>query len=146
MRVPPSIPIKTSDDGTYFPDPTGEWAVILPVRDRNNELCDLVAWLLDDPGRWWLRHGDETPILGCRRLAVAAYFGDAIKLYSTPERWLVARGHGAVILKWDVDCRDLFDGVARVECDCPTLATKFRQTLRRWEPKITSAQETHLAA
>ena len=143
MKVP-AARILPYDDGTYRPDPDGDWAVILPVRDRNKELCDLVAWLLDEPGRWWLRHGDETPILGSRRLAVAAYFGDTIRLYSTPERWLLARGDGAVVLKWDVDCRNLFDGVGRVECDCPVLELRFRDSLRRWEPLLTS--ETRHAA
>ena len=142
----PAARIRTADDGTYRPDSTGEWAAILPVHDRHNELCDLVAWLLDEPGCWWLRHSDETPILGTRRLAVAAYFGDAIHLYSTPERWLLARGDGAVVLKWDVDCRDLFDGVARVVCDCPALEARFRDSLRRWEPLVTSARGVRHAA
>ncbi len=142
----PKAQIATFADGTYRRDPGGEWAVILPVHDRDKTLCDLVAWLLDDPGSWWLRHGDETPILGSRRLAVAAYFGDAIRLYSTPQHWLLARGDGAVVLKWDVDCRDLFDGVARVECDCPALETRFRDSLRRWEPLLTSVRDVRHAA
>ena len=130
--------IVPSADGTYQPDPSGEWAVILPVRDRDGELCDLATWFSDQPGRWWLRHGDETPILGSRRLAVAAYFGDAIRLYSTPERWLLASGDGTVVLKWGVDCRDLFEGVKRVDCDCPPLEARFRDSLRQWEPLLTS--------
>ncbi len=130
--------ISFNGDGTYRPSPDGEQASALPVYDRLDRLVDLVAWLPDRPTVWYFRHGDEISILGSRGLAVAKYFGDAIKLYATPHRWLLAGGDGAVILKWDVDHRELFDGVARVECDCPALETRFRGSLRRWEPLLTS--------
>ncbi len=115
--------IVVASDGTYRPDTAGQYAVIIAVHDQDREIADLCAWFPDRPGRWWLRYADEAPILGARALAMARYFGEAIKLYSTPERWLLVRGDGVVILRWSVDYRDLFDGVGRVECDSPPTRT-----------------------
>ncbi len=59
----------TRADGTFAPDPTGQDGqpmVVLGVKDRYGELVDLVAWHPDAPERWYLRIGDETPILGGR--------------------------------------------------------------------------------
>ena len=138
--------IITAGDGTYRPDTSGEWAAILAVHDQDGEVADLCAWFLDQPSRWWLYYGDEMPILGARALAVAAYFGDPIRLHSTPERWLLARGDGVVILRWDVDCRELFEGVSHVECDCPQLQRRFHQALRSWEPPVSIVGEARHAA
>ena len=115
------------------------------MADSDGELSDLIAWFPEQPVRWWFLYGNE-PILGSRQLAVAAYFGEAIKLYSTPERWLLASGDGAVILRWGIDCRDLFDGIARVECDCQQLQRRFRKALRSWEPTVASVREVRHAA
>ena len=129
--------IVPSADGTYRPDPSGQWAVILPVRDREGELCDLAAWFPNQPERWWLRFGDATPLLGARALAVAAYFGDPIELFPTPEQWALAGGRGCAALNWCAPIGDLFEGVSRVECDSPALQVRLRDTLRRWEPPVT---------
>ena len=64
--------VVVAGDGLYRPDPTGEWAAVLPVYGSDGELGDLVAWFLEQPAHWWLRNGDE-PILGARALAVAAF-------------------------------------------------------------------------
>ncbi len=133
--------IATSTAGTYQPDPAGRWAAILAVDDRFGELVDLVSWLPENPSRWWLRVGDETPILGARALAFAADCGKRIRLWSTPERWLREGGAGRLhqdvcILHWDVDLWPLFDGVGTVECDCVSLQARFLNALRQWEPEI----------
>ena len=163
MIAPEMVPfgigrITTSTDGRYSLDPAREWAAIIPVRDRYGDLCDLVAWLPDEPQRWWLRLGEATPILGTEALAIAAADGQAINLHSTPERYLIAKGpgcirspgvcvgecaicglpRGACVLRWDVDIRELFEGVSRVNCDCPELERRLLQSLRGWEPRVTS--------
>ena len=146
--------------GAYRPSDDGKWAVVLEVRDRHNELADLVAWLPDDPGHWWPRHGDETPLLGARSLAFAADCHEPVTLLPTPEAWLFAHrerpkldarmtgaevyvGPGAVvcIMDWGVDFAPLFDGVLRVDCDSPDLRERFQRALRAWEPKITVAHQ-----
>lgn len=152
--------IVTTADGRYRPDPSGDRAAIVPVRDRFGDLCDLVAWFPDRPEHWWLRFNDETPILGTQALAIAAAERGAIKLHSMPERWLVAKApgciqppgacvgecdicelpRGACVLRWDVPLGELFDGVGRVICDRPELERRLLQALRRWEPRVKVAR------
>ncbi len=152
--------IQPLASGAYRPSDAGQWAVILEVRDRHNELADLVAWLPNDPARWWLRHGDEAPVLGARALAFAADCHEPVTLLPTPEAWLFAHrerpkldarmtgaevyvGPVAVvcIMDWGVDLAPLFDGVLRVECQGPDLQKRFQRALRACEPKITAARQ-----
>ena len=79
--------IRTSRGGTFVFDSAGAVAAIGKVHDRDGVLADLVTWLPGRPGTWWLRRGTETPVLGARDLAVAAWFHEPIRLYSTPESW-----------------------------------------------------------
>ena len=137
-----AAPIMTSSDGAYRPDPAGEWAAILAVHDRFGELIDLVSWLPETPSRWWLRVGDETPVLGARALAFAADCGKPIRLFSTPEEWLRARGNRGdhvCVLNWGVDLCPLFNGVSQILCNTPGLERRLREKLRQWEPEIDHA-------
>ena len=132
--------------GNYRPSDDGQWAIVLGVQDRFDEIVDLVAWWPDDPGSWWLRHGDEVPLLGARALAFAADERQPIMLLPTPEAWLFAvseRSEERVVcvLDWGVGLGPLFDGVSRVECQGPDLQKRFQRTLRAWEPKITAARQ-----
>ncbi len=124
--------IVVSGDGTYRADTSGQYAAILAVHDQDGEVADIVAWFPDAPGRWWLRYG-EVVVLGARALEVARYFNDPTTLHGTPQSWALARGDGACVLRWDVDLRELFDGIARVDC-APNLADRLRRSLRQWEP------------
>ena len=152
--------IQPLASGAYRPSDAGQWAVILEVRDHDNELADLVAWLPDDPAHWWLRHGDEVPLLGARSLAFAADCHEPVTLLPTPERWLFAHrerskldarmagaevyvGPGAVVcvLDWGVDVGPLFDGVLRVDCDSPELQKQLQRSLRAWEPRATAPRQ-----
>ena len=50
--------IHAEPAGFYQPvDDAGVPAVVLGVADRYGEISDLVAWLPDNPGDWWLRRG-----------------------------------------------------------------------------------------
>lgn len=139
--------IEPLANGTYRPADEGEWAVVVAVHDRHNELVDLVAFFPDDPTRWWLRYGDDCPVLGCGDLATAAYFGDPITLYSAPEAYLFAharpaRGWIACVLDWSVDLGPLFDGVRRVEIGGLDLAHRFLKAVRRGEPVVKGVTQT----
>ena len=138
--------IQPLASGAYRPSDAGQWAVILEVRDRHDELADLVAWLPDDPGHWWLRDGDETPLLGARALAIAADCHEPVTILPTPEAWLFAhreRSEGAVVcvMDWGVDLAPLFDGVSRVDCDSPDLQKRLLRSLRTWEPPIIAPRQ-----
>ncbi len=125
--------IITSADGTYTPEPNGDYAASLPVYDPDGELVDLCAWFLDGPGRWWLRFRDDVFVLGARALAVATYFGEPIELHATPQDWAVSGGQGACVLRWDIALQAWFEGVKRVDCH-PAVAVRLRQNFRAWEP------------
>ena len=132
--------------GAYRPSDDGKWAVVLEVRDRHNELADLVAWLPDDPGHWWLRHGDETPLLGARALAFAADCHEPVSLLPTPEQWLFARFKPntraiACVLDWGVGLGPLFEGVSQVDCDSPDLQKRLLRSLRASEPPIIAPRQ-----
>ena len=137
--------IVTKPDGTYQPDPAGAWAAILAVHDRFDELVDLVSWFPENPCRWWLRVGDETPVLGAQALAFGVDCGKSIRLWSTPERWLREGDHrdfhhgDICILHWAVDLWPLFDGVSHVLCENLGLERRLRGKLREWEPEINHA-------
>ena len=128
--------------GAYRPSGDGKWAVILEVHDRHEELVDLVAWLPDDAGHWWLRAGGETPLLGARDLAIAADRHEPVSLLPTPEQWLFAHSTPnscavVCIMDWGVTLAELFAGVSKVECQGADLQNRFQRALRVWEPQIT---------
>ena len=138
--------IQPLASGNYRPSDDGQWAVVLGVQDRFDELVDCVAWSPDDPGRWWLRYGEEVPLLGARGLAIAAWHGEPVTLLPTPETWLQAhceRSEGSVIcvMDWGVNLAELFEGVSRVDCDSPDLQKRLQWTLRAWEPQITAPRQ-----
>ncbi len=144
----------TRADGTFAPDPkdqAGQPVVVLGVKDQDGELVDIVAWHPDAPERWFLRLGDETPILGAHALAVAAYYRRSVTLYPSPEKWLFARvrdrDHAAVcVLDWSVDLRPLFEGVSGVTCTAPGLEPALYHSLRNFEPRITTVEGVRHAA
>jgi hypothetical protein len=127
--------IRTRPDGLYKLADDGDVAVIIPVYDSNHKLADLCAWDPATPGRWWLRCGDIA-VLGGHALAVEAYHGGAIRLYATPQEWLLGRPRGACILLWAAPLDHLFEGVGTVDCDSPELHQRFMKALRRWEPRV----------
>ena len=141
-------------DGTWRADPSGALAVLMPVHDRYGDLVDLVAWFPDKPSAWWLRYGDECPVLGARALAVGAWHGLSVRLYSTPQSWLRAqcRGgvdgafHGVCVLRWGLDLKPLFEGVSRVDCDSAELERRLRRSWRAWEPRTSRPEGVRHAA
>ena len=54
-----------------------------------------------------------------------AYYGDTIRLYETPQQWLLGRPHGVCVLLWTAPLDYLFDGVGAVECDSYELQQRF---------------------
>jgi len=138
--------IEPLPNGTYRPAGEGKWGIVLEIHDRHNELVDLVAWFPNDLSRWWLRYGDETPLLGARVLAFAADCNQPVNLLPTPEVWLFAHRERSErrlvsIMDWGADLGPLFDGVSRVDCDSPDLRKRFQRALRAWEPQITAPRQ-----
>ena len=136
--------IAAQADGSFAYSRSGSLALTLAVEDRHGDMVDVVAWR--DPSPWWLRRGDQTPILGAPALAMASWHHDPVLLWETPEAWVRShrpggeadRHHCVCILRWDVDLRPLFEGVPRIDCAVPELRGQLRKALRRFEPQITA--------
>ena len=144
MRIP-AARIRADKDGTFRRDPEGEPAIIWPVLDSDREIVNLVAWHVETPTRWWLFYADDCPLLGARQLAVARYFGDPVQLHPTPQHWVLANRQGVVILRWDIDYHDVFDGVGSVQCCSVDFEHRFRQALRAREPATIVREMRHAA-
>ena len=135
--------IAPQADGTFNYNRHGLLALALAVEDRHGDMADVVAWGRD-PCRWWLRRGDQTPILGARTLAEATWHGEPVMLYATPESWLRANrpggeaeeDHCIAVLRWDVDLRPLFEGVRSVQCETPALGRCLHDALHQFDPVI----------
>ena len=151
MPIPHSIePIPCriqvmSDDETFRLD-GGDKALSLFVRDRYGHPADLVAWFNDRPGEWWLRKGDETPVLGARQLAGSEMTAAPLPIYPTPLAWLEAGGDGICILDWDMKLAWLFDGltldVGHLQLHvAQALAERLRTNFRSFEPRIVGLKE-----
>ena len=130
-------------DGGFAYDRGGSLALVLAVEDRHGEMADVVAWGRD-PLKWWLRRGDQTPILGSPALAEAAWHHEPVVLWETPEAWVQSPRHGgggdrhhcAAVLRWDDDLRPLFDGVSSVQCETLALKRRLDNTLHQFDPEI----------
>ena len=74
----------------------GDLSVILPSR-HGNELIDLVAYDMADPGKWWLRTGVGEWI-GADHVEECDFKELPVRLHGTPQGWLAAGGTGACVL------------------------------------------------
>jgi hypothetical protein len=141
--------ITVSDDGRFRLNGDRE-ATIVPVRDRRDRLVDLVAYFRERPGEWFLREGDESPVLGAREIEGANNLGQPIELHPTPQAWLRAGGHGACVLDWDVPLDGIFEsGVTLAHLDPQIrkgLASKLSANFKSWLPRIVGAREARRAA
>ncbi len=132
-----AVRIVTEDDGTYSVDPRGRLAALIPVRDRWGEIVDAVAFFPEEPEQWWLRYGDETPILGAEALAYAAWEHQPLMLWETPLQWLLQHRSGSVVLDWGVDLRTIFEDIPTVACQSTALSDRLRQNFLKFGPRLT---------
>lgn len=133
-----SVRIVTKDDGTYSVDPHGRLAALIPVRDRRGEIVDAVAFFPDEPSQWWLRFGDETPILGAQALAYAAWERQPLTLWETPLQWLLHHRSGSVVLDWGVDLRPLLEDIPEAKCQSEALSERLHKNFLDFGPRLTT--------
>ncbi len=131
-----SVRIAANDGGTYRVDPVGKVAALVPIHDRWGILIDAVAFLPGAPGRWWLRYRD-TVILGAQALAYAAWEHQPLKLWETPQDWLLHGRRGAVVLDWGCDLRPMFEDVPEIRCQSQALIDRLYGNFLRFGPQLT---------
>ena len=90
---------------TYQPFRGGKRAYIvpaIPLRDGffDDDIGDLVAWLPNNPAKWWRRAG-IVDFINFEAIERAAFFREPLLLHPHPLAWLQAGGDGAVILDLD---------------------------------------------
>jgi hypothetical protein len=114
-------------ESAYRPLLGGDGALIVPVFD-DGLIVDLVACRVADR-HIATRHG-AARALGEDWIDLAALNRSRLVLFSDPLRWLMAGRRGAVVLDWH-QARVLLDGVDRITCDSPALASRVHAVTRR---------------
>ena len=132
-----SVRITVKDNGTYSVDPHGRLAALIPVRDRWGEIVDAVAFFPDESDQWWLRYGDETPILGAEALNYAEWERQPLMLWETPLQWLLHHRSGSVVLDWGVDLRPLLEEIPAVTCQSEALSDRLHKNFLDFGPRLT---------
>ncbi len=128
--------IDPLDDGTFRWSKAGRWALTLGIDDRDGRLIDFVAYFLDTPGTWWLRHR-ESPILGAETISRAEFYQQPVRLFETPHGWLEARGAGVCVLSWGVDLLPIFQQVSPIVCQSARLKSRLKASFNKYQPRIT---------
>jgi hypothetical protein len=130
--------IEVSRSGFYQPAPGGTRAYLVPALPLpapwdpefpNDDPGDLVAWLPQQPGRWWCRTG-LLPVLNPGAVAAAAHFRERLTVHASPLSWLRAEGGGIVVLSQSVDLKLWLSGVPAVTCETATLGEEINRRLR----------------
>lgn len=84
-----AMTIDTDDAGRWWPDRHGFPAIVLPVRERGDDI-DIIAFRSTAPARWWWR-------IGCGSMLGADLLNDGwheypLSVVSTPLAWICAAG------------------------------------------------------
>ncbi len=96
--------IATTRDGLFEPHDDGELALIVPEGVPEvpawDEIHDLVAFMPDDPARWWRRRGD-VDLLGASNMT--SWRLAPLIIHETPLSWLQGGATGICIVDWSFD-------------------------------------------
>lgn len=142
-----ALTIDVDDAGRWWPDADGFPAMVVPVRERGDDI-DIIAFRTDAPARWWWRIGCAS-MLGADLLDGTFFPGDRLRVVSTPIGWIAAGGDAVCILDWSCPDYELSPLRDRDEllCDNPMLAARLRRRLSqpRRLPLITCQKEARLA-
>ena len=120
--------IEACGDGSFEWSENGLPALHLPVSGLGGRMEDVVAWIPDAPGKWWLRRGVGV-ILGMEEIERCDYLHEPLHLFWTPADWLNADRRGAVILDWKCHLPFWLPCNAPIKCQDQRLARKVTAAL-----------------
>lgn len=138
----PSAIIEPSSDGSFqhieidpeddIPEGMFE-ALLLPARDAEDRIIDIVAWEIGRENPWW-RLKRFADVLGYGAIASCQWpkaGPEELRLYATPRRWLKAIAPNAVcILDWKAPLEIVFSGVTvPIVCESKLLQDRFAARL-----------------
>lgn len=103
-------PMPMAASGHHPNHPNAWLALVCPVEDAAGEIIDIVAWLPDAPGTWWLRAGDGR-VLGEHDIEMARDYRQPLWLVDTPAQWLAEWDPYTACILQRSRVRGLFDGI-----------------------------------
>jgi hypothetical protein len=129
-----------TDRRTYQPMRGGRRALVVPaiplrVGFFDDDIGDLIAWLPDNPGRWWHRAGVAN-FLNFEAVERADFFEEPLSLWATPLSWLQAGGEGAVVLDERAHLPLWFGGITKIDCESLELARQIKRRITAQEQRL----------
>jgi hypothetical protein len=131
----PWLRIEPYGDGSFNFTPDGVLAHCILVRGLGGRTEDTVAWLPDNPNKWWLNHRIGV-VLGMAAVERAEYLNEPLRLFDTPADWVASGCEGACILDWAAPLAFYLPSEGRVLCKSEKVACKLRHVLTPPSPKV----------
>ena len=123
--------IDTTSDGLFGFHETGERALIVPEGVPEwpgwDEIHDLIAFMPEDPSRWWRRRGD-VDLLGANNMT--PWRLSPLTIRETPLSWLRAGADGICIVDWSFDPLDRLVGAADLSAETPALRWQLDRRIK----------------
>ena len=123
--------IITSSDGLFEFHEDGELALIVPEGEPAvpgwEWIDDLIAFMPNNPGRWWRRRGDAD-LLGASN--ITPWRLSPLTLHGSPLSWLLAGASGICITNWSLDPIAILAGAGRLEAETPTLKRRLERRIQ----------------
>ena len=125
--------IVTHSSGLFEFHPEGDLALIVAEGEPEvpgwTEVHDLLAFMPEEPGRWWLRRG-AVDLLGASN--ISHWRLSPLVIHETPLSWLQTAATGICIVDWAFDPLARLVGAGQLLLETPALK-------RRIEDRFTEA-------
>ncbi len=122
--------ITTTSAGLFELHDDGELALIVPEGVPEwpgwAEVHDLVAFRLDNPGRWWRRRGD-VDLLGASNMT--PWRLSPLVIHATPLSWLQGTAAGICIVDWSFDPTALL-AAGHLSIETPALRSRLEYRIK----------------
>ncbi len=122
--------IVTHSTGVFEFHEDGDLALIIAEGEPEvpgwTEIHDLLAFMPEEPGRWWLRRG-AVDLLGAYN--ITPWRLSALMIHETPLSWLQAGATGACIVDWNCDPADVLLGAGELRAESHSLKAKLEHRI-----------------
>ncbi len=123
--------IVTHSDGLFELHDDGEPALIVPEGKPEvpgwEWIEDLIAFMPDDPSRWWRRRAD-VDLLGTSN--ITPWRLSPLTIHDTPLSWLQAGADGVAIVDWGLDPIARLSGAGYLEAETPALKRRLGRRIQ----------------
>ncbi len=123
--------IVTTSDGFFEFHETGARAAIVPEGVPEwpawDEIHDLVAFMPDNPSRWWQRRGD-VDLLGASN--ITPWRLSPLTIHETPLSWVQAGADGVCIVNWALDPIVTLERARHLEVETPALKKRLESRVQ----------------